>query len=402
MKDKNGCPEQKGRNEKGGEFGSLQFYPTLFLTVRSFKRREKMKRHEISRAIVIIALISVLFFVFVNTGYAAKEPILMKIGNPGPGHPHQHMIAAGTLEFKDYVERLSGGAIQVEVYPGFQLGNMREMMEMAKLGTIQATTCYSAVATMFLPELEVIYIPFAFSSPEITWRVFDGWFGEKMEKHWIEKTGLLPLYQADNGGNRAFGMRKKQIYKPEDLKGLKIRIPESESLRIFVESFGGSAPTITFPELYSAVQTGVVDGFEVPVAVFMFAKLYEVIKYASITNHTWDMTFLLVNREWFARLPEKYRKIVIEAGRHAKIVNRGMSELLAAEIIDKLKKANVEVYTPDESTKEEFRKICQKPVESFVRKKIGDQWVDDFFKAVRESEAAAKEETGKSYRMFMK
>lgn len=361
-----------------------------------------MKRHEIFRAIVITALISLLFFVFVNTGYAAKEPILMKIGNPGPGHPHQHMIAAGTLEFKDYVERLSGGAIQVEVYPGFQLGNMREMMEMAKLGTIQATTCYSAVATMFLPELEVIYIPFAFSSPEIVWRVFDGWFGEKMEKHWIEKTGLLPLYQADNGGNRAFGMRKKQIYKPEDLKGLKIRIPESESLRIFVESFGGSAPTITFPELYSAVQTGVVDGFEVPVAVFMFAKLYEVIKYASITNHTWDMTFLLLNREWFAGLPEKYRKIVIEAGRHAKIVNRGMSELLAAEIIDKLKKANVEVYTPDESTKEEFRKICQKPVETFVRKKIGDQWVDDFFKAVRECEAAAKEETGKTYRMFMK
>ncbi len=361
-----------------------------------------MKRHEISRAIVITALISVVFLVFVNTGYAAKEPILMKIGNPGPGHPHQHMIAAGTLEFKDYVERLSGGAIQVEVYPGFQLGNMREMMEMAKLGTIQATTCYSAVATMFLPELEVIYIPFAFSSPEIVWRVFDGWFGEKMEKHWIEKTGLLPLYQADNGGNRAFGMRKKPIYKPEDLKGLKIRIPESESLRIFVESFGGSAPTITFPELYSAVQTGVVDGFEVPVAVFMFAKLYEVIKYASITNHTWDMTFLLVNREWFAGLPEKYRKIVIEAGRHAKIVNRGMSELLAAEIIDKLKKANVEVYTPDESTKEEFRKICQKPVETFVRKKIGDQWVDDFFKAVRESEAAAKEETGKTYRMFIK
>jgi len=109
-----------------------------------------------------------------------------------------------------------------------------------------------------------------------------------------------------------------------------------------------------------------------------------------------------VNREWFKGLPEDYRKILIEAGRHAEIVNRGMSELLAAEIIDKLKKANVGVYTPDESTKEEFRKICQKPVEIFVRKKIGDQWVDDFFKAVREAEAAAKEETGRTYRTFMK
>jgi TRAP-type C4-dicarboxylate transport system substrate-binding protein len=185
-------------------------------------------------------------------------------------------------------------------------------------------------------------------------------------------------------------LRKKQIRKPEDLKGLKIRTPQSESIRIFVESLGAAPAMIDWTELYSATQSGVVDGFEVPTAVLMF-KLYEVIEYASITGHTWDMTFLLVNRKWFKGLPEEYGKILIEAGRHAKAV-----------ILQKLKERKVEVFTADESVREKFRKISQKPVEDFLRKKIGDQWVDDLYKAVREAKAAAKEETKKTYQMFTK
>ena len=360
-----------------------------------------MTKHNTFRALLTGALILGLSFSFLVSGYAADKPIVMKIGNPGPGHPHKHFIAAASLEFKDYVERNTKGGIKVDIYPANQLGTMRAIMNMTKLGTIQAATAYSAVATMFLPEIELIYIPFVFSSPEVTWRVFDGWFGKKMEKLWIEKTGLLPLYQADNGGMRAFGMRKKQIRKPEDLKGLKIRTPQSESIRIFVQSLGAAPAMIDWTELYSATQSGVVDGFEVPTAVLMF-KLYEVIKYASITGHTWDMTFLLMNRNWFKGLPEDYRRVVIEAGRHAKTVNRGVSELLAAEIIQELKKRKIGVFTADESVKQEFRKISQKPVENFIRKRIGDQWVDDFFKAVREAEAAVKGDTEKTYQMFMK
>lgn len=342
-----------------------------------------------------------LFFGFLNSTFAEQKPIVMKIGNPGPGHPHKHFIAASSLEFKDYVERHTNGGIKVEIYPANQLGTMRSIMDQTKLGTIQGATAYSAVATMFLPEIELIYIPFVFSSPEVTWRVFDGWFGQKLEKLWMDKTGLLPLYQADNGGMRAFGMRKKQIYKPADLKGLKIRTPQSESIRIFVESLGAAPAMIDWTELYSAVETGVVDGFEVPTAVLMF-KLYEVTKYASITGHTWDMTFLLMNKKWFQGLPEHYRKVVIEAGRHAKTVNRGMSELLAAEIVQKLKERNVEVVTADAMVQQEFRKITQKPVEDYIRKKIGNQWVDDFYKAVQEAEAAVKADTDRTYQMFMK
>ncbi len=323
----------------------------------------------------------------------AADPIIMKIGNPGPADPHKHMIAAATLEFKDYVERHTQGGIKVEVYPGFQLGSMPQMVDQVKMGAIQATTVFSAAATLYVPEINLIYIPFLFSSPEIAWRVFEGPMRDKFNKFWL-KAGFVPLYMADNGGSRTFGTTKRQIKTPADLKGLKIRIPESEALKIFIESFGAAAPVITFSQLYTSIQTGVVDGLETPVAVLSFASLDEVIKYASITNHTWDMVFLIVNQQWFKKLPKNYQKILIEAGRHAEQVCRGMSETLAAQEINKLLSKGVEVYTPTAAEREEFRKVAQKPVTDYLRKQFGDKLVDDFIaeakKAEREASAATE------------
>jgi tripartite ATP-independent transporter DctP family solute receptor len=339
----------------------------------------------------------------------------MKIGNPGPADPHKHMIAAATLEFKDYVERHTQGGIKVEVYPGFQLGSMPQMVDQAKMGAIQATTVFSAAATLYVPEINLIYIPFLFSSPEITWRVFEGPMGDKFNKLWLQ-AGFVPLYMADNGGSRAFGTTKRQIKKPADLKGLKIRIPESEALKIFMESCGAAAPVITFNQLYTSIQTGIVDGLETPVAVLSFASLDEVIKYASITNHTWDMVFLIVNQQWFKKLPKNYQKILVEAGRHAnqqwfkklpknyqKIlveagrhaeqVCRGMSETLAAQEVGKLLSKGVEVYTPTPAEREEFRKVTQRPVTDYLRKQFGDKLVDDFMAAVKKAESKASAAT---------
>ena len=318
----------------------------------------------------------------------AADPIVMKIGNPGPADPHKHMIAAATLEFKDYVERHTQGGIKVEVYPGFQLGSMPQMVDQTKMGAIQACTVFSAAATLYVPEINLIYIPFLFSSPEITWRVFEGPMGRQFNKLWLE-AGFVPLYMADNGGSRAFGTTKRQIKKPADLKGLKIRIPESQALKIFMESCGAAAPVITFNQLYTSIQTGIVDGLETPVAVLSFASLDEVIKYASITNHTWDMVFLIVNQKWFKSVPENYQKILIEAGRHAEQVCRGMSETLAAQEVDKLIAKGVEVYTPTSAEREAFRKVTQKPVTDYLRKQFGDKLVDDFMAAVQKAEAEA-------------
>jgi C4-dicarboxylate-binding protein DctP len=156
-----------------------------------------------------------------------------------------------------------------------------------------------------------------------------------------------------------------------------------------MESCGAAAPVITFSQLYTSIQTGVIDGLETPVAVLSFASLDEVIKYASITNHTWDMVFLIVNQQWFKKLPENYQKILIEAGRHAEQVCRGMSETLAAQEVNKLLSKNVEVYTPTAAERDAFRKVTQKPVTDYLRKQFGDKLVDDFIAAAKKAEREA-------------
>lgn len=346
-----------------------------------------------TRVITGFVLMGIAFITLVSVGQVfAQGPIVMKIGNPGPGDPHKHMIAAATLEFKDYVERNSQGGIKVEVYPGFQLGTMPQMVDMTKMGGIQACTVFSAAATLYVPEIDVIYVPFVFSSPEIAWRVFDGPFGQRFNELWL-KAGFVPLYMADNGGSRAFGTTKKQIKGPGDLKGLKIRIPESEALKIFMESCGAAAPVITFNQVYTSLQTGIVDGLECPLAVLSFASLDEVIKYASVTNHTWDMVFLIVNKDWFKKLPKDYQKILIEAGRHAEQVCKGMSETLASEEVAKLLSKGVKVYTPTQKERDEFKKVTQKPVTDFLKKKLGDKIVNEFLSAVEKADKAAQEDT---------
>ena len=347
----------------------------------------KMQKFSIKKGKLALSLF-LAASILLGVNVMAAGPIVMKIGNPGPADPHKHMIAAATLEFKDYVQRHTQGGIKVEVYPGFQLGTMPEMVDQTKMGAIQACTVFSAAATLYVPEINLIYIPFLFSSPEITWRVFQGPMGEKFNRMWL-KAGFVPLYMADNGGSRAFGTTKRQITKPADLKGLKIRIPESEALKIFMESCGAAAPVITFNQLYTAIQTGIVDGLECPVAVLSFASLDEVIKYASITNHTWDMVFLIVNQKWFKELPPNFQKILIEAGRHAEQVCRGMSETLAAQEVDKLLSKGVQVHTPTDEEREEFKKVTQKPVTDYLRKQFGGQLVDEFLAAVRSAEADA-------------
>lgn len=356
------------------------------------KKRTKMKTG--------FALMGIAFMVLVTVAPAlAQSPIVMKIGNPGPGDPHKHMIAAATLVFKDYVERNSQGGIKVEVYPGFQLGTMPQMVDMTKMGAIQATTVFSAAATLYVPEIDLIYAPFVFSSPEIAWRVFDGPFGQKFNELWL-KAGFVPLYMADNGGSRAFGTTTRQIKGPDDLKGLKIRIPESEALKIFMESCGAAAPVITFSQVYTSLQTGIVDGLECPLAVLSFASLDEVIKYASVTSHTWDMVFLIVNKDWYKKLPKDYQEILIEAGRHAEQVCKGMSETLAAELVANLLSKGVKVYTPTQKERDEFKKVTQKPVIDFLKKKLGQDIVNEFLSAVEKADMEAQKDTER-YRSFV-
>ena len=333
---------------------------------------------------------------------AAAQQVVMKIGDAGPAQIHRHFMAAASFVFKDYVERLSGGKIKVEVYPENQLGPTKALMEQAMAGVLPAVSTHASVSTLFVPPMELMFMPFAFNSPLEAWKLYDGWFGDKLKKEFVDKLGLLPLYFSDNGGSRSIGTRTKPIRSLADFKGLKLRSPDAVAIEKTLASFGAAPSKITWTEVYTSLQTGVVDGTDLGIAVFLYQPFHEVLKHVIVTNHSWDWTALTVNIKWFKSLSQEHQDILVMAGRVAETVSRGMSETLAAEAIGQLRKQGIDVYTPSVAEREELRKVARAAVEPLIRKKVGDKWTDDFFKALEESRAEIRKDREKLYGMMGK
>jgi C4-dicarboxylate-binding protein DctP len=351
----------------------------------------------------LIALVSALVFVLApGVSQVAAQQIVMKIGDAGPAQIHRHFMAAGSFVFKDYVERLSGGKIKVEVYPENQLGPTKALMEQVKAGVLPAVSTHASVSTLFVPPMELVFMPFAFNSPQEAWKLYDGWFGDKLKKEFVDKLGMLPLYFSDNGGGRSIGTRAKPIRSLADFKGLKIRSPDAVALEKTLASFGAAPSKITWTEVYTSLQTGVVDGTDLGIAVFLYQPFHEVLKYVIVTNHSWDWSSLMVNIKWFKGLPQEYQDIMVMAGRVAETVSRGMSETLAAEAIGQLRKQGIEVYTPTVKEREELSNVARAAVEPLIRKKVGDKMTDDFWKALEEARAEIRKDREKLYGMMGK
>lgn len=330
----------------------------------------------------------------------AQPQVVMKIGDAGPAQIHRHFMAAASFVFKDHVERLSGGRIKVEVYPENQLGPTKALMEQAKAGVLPAVSTHASVSTLFVPAMELMFMPFAFNSPVEAWKLYDGWFGDKLKKEFVDRLGLLPLYFSDNGGGRSIGTRAKKVRTLADFKGLKIRSPDAVAIEKTLASFGAAPSKITWTEVYTSLQTGVVDGTDLGIAVFLYQPFHEVLKNVIVTNHSWDWSALMVNVKWFKSLPQEHQDIMVTAGRIAETVSRGMSETLAAEAIAQLRKQGIDVYTPTVAEREDLRRAARAEVEPIIRKKVGDKWADDFSKALEEARAEIRKEREKLYGMM--
>lgn len=362
------------------------------------ERRATMIRRQWLTALVI----ALVFVLAPGVSHVAAQQVVMKIGDAGPAQIHRHFMAAGSFVFKDYVERLSGGKIKVEVYPENQLGPTKALMEQVKAGVLPAVSTHASVSTLFVPPMELIFMPFAFNSPQEAWKLYDGWFGDRLKKEFVDKLGMLPLYFSDNGGGRSIGTRAKPIRSLADFKGLKIRSPDAVALEKTLASFGAAPSKITWTEVYTSLQTGVVDGTDLGIAVFLYQPFHEVLKYVIVTNHSWDWSSLMVNIKWFNGLSQEHQDILVMAGRVAETVSRGMSETLGAEAIGQLRKQGIEVYTPTVKEREELSTVARAAVEPLIRKKVGDKWTDDFWKALEDARAEIRKDREKLYGMMGK
>jgi len=279
----------------------------------------------------LLVIIMVMVLSLIVAVQVSAEEYTMKFAFQMPDDLYNSNEASFANTFKTYVEATSNGRIEVKLYPGGVLGKERENFVNVQNNVIQCTLSSNGGIAQFYAPVAVLDIPFAFRNHLIAYEILDGWFGKEMRADLLDKTGVLCLEISECGGFSHFTNNKHVIKTPEDMKGLKFRTMEIPGHIKMINLLGGSAAPIAWLELYTSLQTGVIDGQMNPLPTILIGKLEEVQKYITLTNHLYGMDWFIVNNDWFNSLPADLQKIVREGARIANIADRGVQRLLNVE-----------------------------------------------------------------------
>lgn len=262
-----------------------------------------------------------------------------------------HSVHKAMLKMGEDLEKLSGGKMTIKIYPNQQLGSERESLELLQIGSLDMTKVSVGVLENFAPDMKVFGIPFLFRDKQHSFSVLDGPIGKQLleegEKFWLK--GLC-YYDA---GSRSFYTKDKQVTTPDDLKGLKIRVMESATAMDMVRSLGGAPTPISWGELYTSLQQGVVDGAENNPPSFYLSRHYEVCKYYTINEHTMLPDALLVSTHLWNRLSEQEQEWLQEAADNSVAYQRELWAISERKALEEVEKAGVEVIYPDKAPFEE-------------------------------------------------
>ncbi len=220
-----------------------------------------------------------------------------------------HPLTIRAMEAAEAIKQESGGRLEIQVFPNNQLGGDTDMLSQVRSGAIDFFSLSGLILATLVPAASINGVGFAFKDYGQVWPAMDGALG-KLVRDEIAKRGLHAFAKMYDNGYRQITSATKPIKTPEDLNGFKIRVPASPLWTSLFKAFGASPTTINFNEVYTALQTRVVDGQENPLSLIDVAKLYEVQKHVAITNHMWDGFWFLANKRAFEALPANLREIV--------------------------------------------------------------------------------------------
>ena len=223
--------------------------------------------------------------------------------------PPTHPMNVRAREMSDAIRADTKGRVDIQVFPASQLGSDTDMLSQLRVGGIEFFTLSGLILSTLVPAASITGIGFAFPDYAAVWKALDGDLGAHVRAQ-IGKAGLVVMDRIWDNGFRQITSSTRPIAGPDDLKGFKIRVPVSPLWTSMFKAFEAAPASINFAEVYSALQTRVVDGQENPLAVIATAKLYEVQKFCSLTNHMWDGFWFLANRKAWERLPPDLQAIV--------------------------------------------------------------------------------------------
>jgi TRAP-type transport system periplasmic protein len=288
--------------------------------------------------------------------------------------------------FAKEVKAKSGGRIDVQVFGAGALGGEKDIVEGVKNGVIQAGLA-SGVMANFFPSAMVTDLPYLFPNDEVADKVMDGPFGQKLSADFQAATGMHNLCFGEVGF-RHFSTGKVPVHSPKDLKGLKIRVQETPLYVTEMKALGAQPTPIAFPETYTALQTGVVDGQENPLPTFIFAKFYEVQKNVTLDGHNYGIDWFVLSDKFWKSLPADLQKVVSDSAHVACGAERKANRTFTANGTKILAEKGVTVYTPSAAEVAEFRAAAQPPVIEFLKTKVDPKLVDSVQAAVKQAEGS--------------
>lgn len=228
----------------------------------------------------------------------------------GVNTPDAHPLTVRLVEAANAIGEQSSGRLKISVFSNSQLGGDPEMLSQLRAGGLELLCAPSMTLSILVPLSGLPSLGFAFPSYDQVWAAMDGGVGDVVRDA-IGKAGVVPMHKVwDNGFRQITSSSSRQLNGIDDLKGFKIRVPVTALLTSLFSGLGALPASISYSELYSALQTHIVEGQENPLAQVSTGKLYEVQKYCALTNHCWSGYWMLGNRQAMASLPAELREIV--------------------------------------------------------------------------------------------
>ncbi len=225
------------------------------------------------------------------------------------GQDPSHPVNVRAQEAIDRIREASSGRLELRLFPANQLGSDTDLLSQVRTGGVDLFNLATSILNTLVPAAGLVNIGFAFKDYDAVWSAADGDLGKYIAAQ-ITKAGLISVTPLWDNGFRQITSSTRDILAPADLKGFKIRVPPAPILTSLFQALSASPTSINFNELYSALQTKVVEGQENPLAIIATTKLYEVQKSLSMTGHVWDGYQILGNRRSWERLPQDLRDIV--------------------------------------------------------------------------------------------
>lgn len=255
----------------------------------------------------------------------------IKFGHDNKADPFENPAHACTAVFSNILEAGTNGSVDVEVYSSNQLGTAAEHVQQVRDGILQATLTSTGALASYYPRIDVLNLPFAFADNSSTYELFDGPFGTALARDIEGALGdVVVLGFPDTGGFFAVTNSKRPIAELADFDGVRVRTMTLPSHQKIMQALGAEAYPLAWGEVYSGLQTGVIDGQMNPVPIISFANFAEVQQYMTLTNHLFSPYTFMINRAFYEGLTDHERNVLHHAAENCVTASRGISRIIEA------------------------------------------------------------------------